>query len=246
MAHSMYTHTPLALVLVLLSSLCAISNMDHYSFDYSMKCVPIPSEEEYQLELLDSIHKLDNRMKWRAFHFLNPNQTENSKETYGFNTTTAPPPIKELKSFQDGLIDLAKNIKFEKVNNQFQNQLKDDLKNIRWEDRIIVSADKTRNHYKMDKQRYKDFLNNNITKDYKKVDEEVINEITRNDKDVATKLEIDDRVYCTSKRDTFITLKDHKPQFMNNPKFRVINPTKSELGKVSKQMLTKIILAVKT
>ena len=33
---------------------------------------------------------------------------------------------------------------------------------------------------------------------------------------------------------------------MNNPKFRVINPTKSELGKVSKQMLTKIISAVKT
>ena len=55
-----------------------------------------------------------------------------------------------------------------------------------------------------------------------------------------------DRVHCTKKRDTFITLKDHKQQFMNNPKFRVINPTKSELGKVSKQMLTKIISAVKT
>ena len=33
---------------------------------------------------------------------------------------------------------------------------------------------------------------------------------------------------------------------MNNPKFRVINPTKSELGKVSKQMLTEIISAVKS
>ena len=33
---------------------------------------------------------------------------------------------------------------------------------------------------------------------------------------------------------------------MNNPKFRVINPTKSELGKISKQMLTDIISAVKT
>ena len=93
---------------------------------------------------------------------------------------------------------------------------------------------------------YEDFLNNNITKEYKKVDEKVIKEITKNDKAVATKLEIDDRVHCTTKRDTFITLKDHKQQFMNNPKFRVINPTKSELGKVSKQMLTKIISAVKT
>jgi hypothetical protein len=33
---------------------------------------------------------------------------------------------------------------------------------------------------------------------------------------------------------------------MKNPKFRVINPTKSEFGKVSKQMLTEIILAVKS
>ena len=60
--------------------------------------------------------------------------------------------------------------------------------------------------------------------------------LIKNDKKVATELEIDDRMYCTAKRDTFITLKDHKRQFMNNPKFRVINPTKSELGKVSKQM----------
>ena len=122
-------------VFILSSSLCAISRMDHHSFDYSMKCVPIPSEEEYKLQLLDSIHKLDTRMRWRALHFLNPNPTTNSKETYGFNTSTAPPGIKELKSFQEGLIDIAKNIKFQKVNNQFQNQLRDDLKNIRREDR---------------------------------------------------------------------------------------------------------------
>ena len=144
------------------------------------------------------------------------------------------------------MIEIAKNLKFKKVNNQFQNQLRDDLKNIRNEDRVIVSADKTRNHYKMETQKYKDHLNNNITKDYKKADEKVVKDITRNDIKVASKLEIADRVYCTSKRNTFITLKDHKPQYMNNPKFRVINPTKSELGKVSKQMLSEIISTVKT
>ena len=60
-----------------------------------------------------------------------------------------------------------------------------------------------------------------------------VEDITKEDKVVATKLEIEDRVYCTSKRDSFITVKDHKAQFMNNPKFRVINPTKSELGMVN-------------
>ena len=42
-----------------------------------------------------------------------------------------------------------------------------------------------------------------------------------------------------------MTLKDHKPNFMNNPKCRVLNPCKSELGKVSKQMLSEIVSVVK-
>ena len=34
----------------------------------------------------------------------------------------------------------------------------------------------------MNKHSYKDFLNNNITEDYKKVDDKIIDEITKNDK----------------------------------------------------------------
>ena len=41
-------------------------------------------------------------------------------------------------------------------------------------------------------------------------------------------------------------MNDDKKQFMNNPQFRVINPTKSELGMISKQMLTEIISVVKS
>ena len=33
--------------------------------------------------------------------------------------------------------------------------------------------------------------------------------------------------------DTFIALKDHKPKFATNRKSRLINPSKSELGKVN-------------
>ena len=97
----------------------------------------------------------------------------------------------------------------------------------------------------MEKANYIDLLNNNITKDYKKVEDKLVDDIAKKDKVVATKLEIEDRLYCTSKRDSFITIKDHKPNYMNNPKCRLINPCKSELGKVSKQMLSKIVSAVK-
>ena len=40
-------------------------------------------------------------------------------------------------------------------------------------------------------------------------------------------------------------MKDHKDSFPNNPKCRLINPSKSELGKVSKGILSKIIHVVR-
>ena len=97
----------------------------------------------------------------------------------------------------------------------------------------------------MEKDAYQELLNKNITKDYKKSDESVIDDIAKDDKKIADKLEVADRMYRTSKRDSFITIKDHKQNYMNNTKCRLINPCKSEMGKVSKQMLSKIIAAVK-
>ena len=38
----------------------------------------------------------------------------------------------------------------------------------------------------------------------------------------------------------FITLKDHKPNFLNNPKVRLLHPAKNKLGRISKSILDKI------
>ena len=211
-----------------------------------MKNVPIPSEKQIRLEFLHSIHNFSKRMKWRAFFFLNPDITPNSKETFNLNTSSVPPYIKELKPFLDGLCDIAKNLKFRKVNNQFLDTLKDDLKNINSEDKVFLAADKTRNIYKIEKEAYNEYLENNITKEYKKAAKNVVQNITKDDKKIAEALEIDDRLHTTTKRDCYITIKDHKPNYVNNPKFRLINPCKSELGMVSKQMLVKIISAIKS
>ena len=64
--------------------------------------------------------------------------------------------------------------------------------------------------------------------------------IHKENKYIATKLGIDDRVDTTADKDAFITLKDHKPNFANKPTCRLINPTKSEIGKVSKKTLDRI------
>ena len=53
-------------------------------------------------------------------------------------------------------------------------------------------------------------------------------------------IKLDDRVEVSASRDAFITLKDHKPDFINNPTCRLINPTKSEIGIISKHILDNI------
>ena len=42
------------------------------------------------------------------------------------------------------------------------------------------------------------------------------------------------------KREAFISLKHHKKNFQNNPKCRLINPAKSDYGKISKSILDKM------
>ena len=43
-----------------------------------------------------------------------------------------------------------------------------------------------------------------------------------------------------AQKQCFVTVKDHKEDFRSHPKFRLLNPTKSELGKLSKHILQKI------
>ena len=80
----------------------------------------------------------------------------------------------------------------------------------------------------------------NITKTYKKVSPDMMNSIELEAKAIATKLHLDDRTNTTAKREAFISLKDHKPNFINNPTCRLINQAKSEMGKISKQLLDRI------
>ena len=49
---------------------------------------------------------------------------------------------------------------------------------------------------------------------------------------------------CYSDQSAFTTLRDHKANFKNNTKCRLINPSKSEVGLVSKHYLSSIINTV--
>ena len=59
-------------------------------------------------------------------------------------------------------------------------------------------------------------------------------------KKIAHKLEIDDRVEKMQETEAFLTIKDHKEGFPHTLSFRLINPSKSDIGKISKSLLDTI------
>ena len=73
------------------------------------------------------------------------------RQTYGFNTTYPPPPMAEMKGFEDDLFDLIRKIEFKPVQNYLQSKLKEDIQRVRNSKEILMSADKTHNKYAVHK-----------------------------------------------------------------------------------------------
>ena len=57
---------------------------------------------------------------------------------------------------------------------------------------------------------------------------------------MSKELPLADKIECMAEKDAFLTLKDHKDHCLNQPKCRLINPAKSQIGKISSQILKKI------
>ena len=107
---------------------------------------------------------------------------------------------------------------------------------------MFVKADKSTNFYKLDAPEYNRLLNDNVTKTYRKADIKQISDINNEARSITKVLNIDDRVESMAMKEAFITLKDHKDNFANRPTCRLINPSKTEIGRISKQILEEIIL----
>ena len=65
-------------------------------------------------------------------------------------------------------------------------------------------------------------------------------------KAIAKKLNLEDWLEQIANKTAFVTFKDHKENFTNAPQCRLINPAKSEIGKVSKKILDEINCDVRT
>ena len=214
--------------------------MEAVNFGHSVKDIPIPSKKEYQKMMINSYENFIWPLRWKVFHFFNPN-SKSKKETYGFKSLKFPQQFEELKDFEEEFRDLIVNIEFKDHKNAFQEKLAKEKEDIEKESKLIVGADKTSNFYKVDHEEYKELVKKTVEAEYKKETKKNVEKVNQAHKRIVNNLEIQDRVFKTTERECFVTLKDHKPAFKNNPKCRLLNPMKCELGKVSKQVLTEKI-----
>ena len=101
-----------------------------------------------------------------------------------------------LNGFENALYDLIKSITFQPIKNDFQEKLKKDAIEIKKSDKIFVFADKSNNTYKVEKSVYKKLLHENVTKNYKKTTDSVINKIDLESKKIAESLKMDHKIQC--------------------------------------------------
>lgn len=83
-------------------------------------------------------------------------------------------------------------------------------------------------------------MRENVTAHYGKTDRTTEININLEAKDITEDLDISDRVEPIANKNAYITIKDHKDNFPNNVKCRLINPAKSNVGKISQQILQNI------
>ena len=158
------------------------------------------------------------------------------REDFGFKSKST----EYVEAFEKESLDMIPNIKFRSVKDTFQKKLKEDIRKIKQSPNVFVFADQTSNIYEMPEQQYKKLLHDSITKTYKKVPPKLEISINSEAKNIAQLINLGDSIECIARKPVFITFKDHKLHFRQNPSCRLINPSKNKLDKVSKLIIEKI------
>ena len=108
-----------------------------------------------------------------------------------------------------------------------------------------MRSDKSKNIYKIKPSKYQEILKSKITNNYKIDYNNTMEQIDKNTSKFASRLQIEDRLGKFKKKEAYILFKDHKPNFENKLPTRLINPSKTELGRISKFIIQNIVNSVK-
>ena len=170
--------------------------------------------------------------------------TKLSKETYGFRSRSFPKQWFGLEQFERDSFNVVKIVEFNKKRDKFQAQLKNYTGKVKQCPDILAFADKTNNIYKMNTKDYQKLFKENITVVYKKAPVKLEKPSNSEAKSTTKKLEISDRIDYLVRFPAYITLKDHRENFLSKPTCWLVNPAKSEIGKISKNITGKINISL--
>ena len=236
-----------------------------FPFAHSWKCVPVASKKQIMVKMFHFTNAFIQKIRWRVYHYdkalqltsnvngnnvtsntndINDDNTQSHKRI--FPTPYSAPPCNRILAFESDLIDLVKNIEFRYVNNTFQNELRKDIRRINSSNNIIVFSDKTNNLYEIKPEAYNDLLRDNITRDYKLCDSNIVDNINDEAWNIIKDNRIQGKIPKLDRSNAYITIKDHKDNFPSQIKCRLINPSKTHIGKISKSIIDKIITDVRS
>ena len=214
---------------------------------FSPKDIPIPTDNEFRKMFISEQEKFGKRFAWSAFFIMqsiihDDEDLENDlpqKPTYGFKSESKPPIVKEIVPFLNDFFAMGNKLEFRKY---ILTELTTELAKMKKSNKnnMIIAADKTRNLYTCDTPTYQKILNENITLEYKKANEGMIKDVNVKSAQFASELELENRMHAYTNTQCMITYKDHKENSITRPTFRLINPAKTDLGRVSKSILDNI------
>ena len=141
---------------------------------------------------------------------------------------------------QQVLFNVVTSLKFRKLNKDFEEKMKSDILDTKPSQNVLIFAGKTSNIYKAAAQEYNKLLKDKRRKSYKKSTDRLEKAINMEAENIAKKIQLSDRIEYLAQTPAFITLKDHKDNFLSSLPCHLINPAKSELGKISKSILENI------
>ena len=97
----------------------------------------------------------------------------------------------------------------------------------------------------MSPSNYNNLKLNAIRKDYKIDKNNTMLKMNTDTLNHANRLNLTDRIGGVKQKESYILVKDHKIDYENKKLVRLINPTKTELGKVSKIILQDVVDCMK-
>jgi hypothetical protein len=121
--------------------------MDKIQFNYSLKNICLPKHYQYQKRLIDKMESVIQRMRWKAYYFLNGEPKTKEHDTFGLPSKNCAPVVTEMKAFEEDVIHLVLNVKFRKISDPFLNNIARDMEKVNSSQNVLIFADKIRNVY---------------------------------------------------------------------------------------------------